>query len=105
MVNNRGDLGLSNLVGSFIVGEDGTASVSFVPIEDFDLEGTETFELELAGSSTGRNEWKNVSIEISIIDTSVPLATPTPTETPTETPTPILNPTPTPTFDSYSDSN
>ena len=58
VVNNRGDLGLSNLVGSFIVGEDGTASVSFVPIEDFDLEGTETFELELAGSSTGKTSGK-----------------------------------------------
>ena len=99
VVTNRDDIGVLDLVGSFTIGEDGTASVSFVPIEDFKLEGNETFKLELAGSSTGRDEWKNVSIEILIIDSSIPTPTPTdtPTETPTPTPTQTETQTPTPT--------
>ena len=98
-LTNLEDLGLSSPLGTFVIGDNGMANVSFAPIEDFKLEGTETFMLVLASSSFGETEWKDVSIEITILDTSVPLPTPTPTptETPTLTPTPTETPTHTPT--------
>ena len=54
-LSNLQDLGLTSPFGTFVVGTDGTATISFAPIEDFKLEGTETFMLVLAGSSVGEN--------------------------------------------------
>jgi hypothetical protein len=96
-LSNFEDLGLNTPLGTFVVGIDKTASVSFGPVKDYITEGEETFMLILAGSSTGRDEWKNESITITINDTSVPTPTPTDTPTPEQTPTPTPEQTPTPT--------
>ena len=62
-LSNIDDLGVESPFGTFIVGEAETASVSFSPVEDFALEGTETFMLVLAGTSIGgameRREYRN----------------------------------------------
>ena len=96
-LSNFEDLGLNTPLGTFVVGIDKTTSVSFGPVKDYITEGEETFMLILAGSSTGRDEWKNESITITINDTSVPTPTPTDTPTPEQTPTPTHEQTPTPT--------
>ena len=95
MLQNNEDLGEKDALGTFEVKEDGTDFVELTPIEDYLLEGTETFSLELVGSTQGGEEWKGVKFEIVIEDTSVPTPTPTPTETPTPTDTPTSTDTPT----------
>ena len=58
VLTNIEDLGVEKPLGTFTIGNDKTASVTFAPIADYLLEGEETFTMEL-GSSTGRDEWKN----------------------------------------------
>ena len=70
-MSNPDDFGTS-FTGEFIVSESGNTSITFTPIEDYTTEGTETLILQLTNSSIGGDQWKNISISVTINDTSVP---------------------------------
>ena len=59
-------------IGKFIVSETGETELKIKPIEDYQIEGTELLTITLIESDVYGEHWRNVSVSVTIIDSSTP---------------------------------